>query len=77
MNQDEINCLRAKTNPSKGGHVARHEPHIQGIKGENISFWRKRSHISDLSNVEREREGGRFPSAIHGILSVGIHRAKS
>ena len=79
---------RLSTNPrvlghhmSKGGHVVRREPRIQNIKRENISFGKKDLPFPDFFSIEREieggREGGRFPSSIHGISSVKIRRAKN
>ena len=59
LNWDEINSFRAKTDPSKGGHVARLEAHIQSIKRENISIGREISHFLIFLSIEREREGER------------------
>ena len=79
---DEINFFGAKTDRSKGGHMARHEPRIQSIKGkQKISFGKGSPIFLNFERRERGREKKKknqnLLSSIYGVPSVGIRWAKN
>ena len=64
--------------PSKGRHVARHEPRVQSIKRGKISFGRNIFQKSDFETVERERERERERGGNSCFLRrfLGFRRSK-